>query len=543
MEHRLSLNDVEWKEFFIGGNEGIFEIESTSSGIDKNKLNHEGGKVPYITRSDINNGINMFISDNQNLKYNQDDGNVITIGLDTQTVFYQQNGFYTGQNIQVLSCETLSKEVAMFIIPLLKIQMQKFNWGGNGATLTRLKRTRILLPIDKYDNPSWQFMENYIKQEQKDIAQKVIDYYEQKIIETGFDLVGLEDVEWKSFYFDEIFRKIQRGKRLKKADHIDGKTPYVSSTSLNNGVDGFIGNEDKVRKFEGNLTLANSGSVGSCFYQDYEYIASDHVTSLTLENADKYIYLFMSTIIKRLEDKYSFNREINDKRIRREKIILPIDKFGKPNWDYMSKFMQKIEAEKLDKALEYIYIYIYKLAISEELKLPLFEEKEWKEFWLEGLVEINSGKDIYARERIDGKTPYVTATASNNGVGYFVDNTNKTLEEKCISVNRNGSVGFSFYHPYKALYGNDTRKLRPRVENKWVSLFLSKSISNQKEKYGYGYKMGTGRLKRQKVMLPISETGKVDYTYMKKYMQIQEIKKQYKIINYYKNLIEELSSF
>ena len=359
MEHRLSLNDVEWKEFFIGGNEGIFEIESTSSGIDKNKLNHEGGKVPYITRSDINNGINMFISDNQNLKYNQDDGNVITIGLDTQTVFYQQNGFYTGQNIQVLSCETLSKEVAMFIIPLLKIQMQKFNWGGNGATLTRLKRTRILLPIDKYDNPNWQFMENYIKQEQKDIAQKVIDYYEQKIIETGFDLVGLEDVEWKSFSFDEIFRKIQRGKRLKKADHIDGKTPYVSSTSLNNGVDGFIGNEDKVRKFEGNLTLANSGSVGSCFYQDYEYIASDHVTSLTLENADKYIYLFMSTIIKRLEDKYSFNREINDKRIRREKIILPIDKFGKPNWDYMNKFMQKIEAEKLEKALEYIYIYIY----------------------------------------------------------------------------------------------------------------------------------------------------------------------------------------
>ena len=191
----------------------------------------------------------------------------------------------------------------------------------------------------------------------------------------------------------------------------------------------------------------------------------------------------------------------------------------------------------------YIYIYIYKLAISEELKLPLFEEKEWKELWLEGLVEINSGKDIYARERIDGKTPYVTATASNNGVGYFVDNTNKTLEEKCISVNRNGSVGFSFYHPYKALYGNDTRKLRPRVENKWVSLFLSKSISNQKEKYGYGYKMGTGRLKRQKVMLPINETGKVDYTYMKKYMQIQEIKKQYKIIDYYKNLIEELSSF
>ena len=58
------------------------------------------------------------------------------------------------------------------------------------------------------------------------------------------------------------------------------------------------------------------------------------------------------------KEKYSFNREVNDKRIRTEKLILPVDENGKPHWDYMSKFMQKIEAEKLEKALEYIYIYI-----------------------------------------------------------------------------------------------------------------------------------------------------------------------------------------
>ncbi|MDO5018198.1 MAG: restriction endonuclease subunit S, partial [Lagierella massiliensis] len=74
------------------------------------------------------------------------------------------------------------------------------------------------------------------------------------------------------------------------------------------------------------------------------------------DNPDKYIYLFMATIIKRLEDKYSFNREINDKRIKREKIILPTDKNGDPHWEYMSKFMQKLESEKLEKVLEYIYI-------------------------------------------------------------------------------------------------------------------------------------------------------------------------------------------
>ncbi|WP_218914854.1 restriction endonuclease subunit S [Peptoniphilus timonensis] len=181
----------------------------------------------------------------------------------------------------------------------------------------------------------------------------------------------------------------------------------------------------------------------------------------------------------------------------------------------------------------YIYIYIYKLAISYESKLVPLDKKEWKEFWLEDIVNIKSGKDIYERERIDGNTPYITATAQNNGIGYFVDNINNTLEEKSISVNRNGSVGYAFYHDYKALYGNDTRKLIPKYKNRYVSMFLTSVITKQKEKYGYGYKMGTARLKRQKILLPIDYDEKPDFDYMKKYMQIQEIKKYYDLVNYY----------
>ncbi len=202
---KLSLNDVEWGEFFIGGDNGIFKITATKSGIDKNKLNIEAGSIPYITRSDLQNGINLFITDNQMTSYSKNKGNVITIGLDTQTVFYQNNDFFTGQNIQILENSNINKSIAMFIIPLLKIQMRKFNWGGNGATLSRLKRTKILLPLDSSGNPNWQFMEDYIKQEQREIAQKVIYYYEQKMLETGFDLVGLKDVAWKNFKIGELF--------------------------------------------------------------------------------------------------------------------------------------------------------------------------------------------------------------------------------------------------------------------------------------------------------------------------------------------------
>ncbi len=100
--------------------------------------------------------------------------------------------------------------------------------------------------------------------------------------------------------------------------------------------------------------------MGACFYHKYEYVASDHITSLKLdnENADEYIYLFMASIIKRLEEKYSFNREINDSRIQREKLILPVDENGKPNYNYMRDFIINIQKEKIEKTLEYIYIYI-----------------------------------------------------------------------------------------------------------------------------------------------------------------------------------------
>ena len=131
-------------------------------------------------------------------------------------------------------------------------------------------------------------------------------------------------------------------------------------------------------------------------------------------------------------------------------------------------------------------------------------------------------------------TPYITATANNNGIGYFISNKNATLQEKCISVNRNGSVGYSFYHSYSALFGNDTRKLIPKYSDDHVAKFISFMISSQKEKYGYGYKMGTARLKRQKILLPTNKDESINYDFMKKYILIREIISIYSILECYK---------
>ena len=163
---------------------------------------------------------------------------------------------------------------------------------------------------------------------------------------------SLESREWEVFNLDQVFNLIQRGRRLTRRDQIEGNVPYISSTGLNNGLDNFIGNTDKVRVFNDCLTIANSGSVGATFYQQYEFIGSDHITALKMDKATENIYLFLATKLKNLQNKYSFNREINDRRIRGERIMLP-SKEGKPDYDFMNKYIAIEKIKLIYKILDY----------------------------------------------------------------------------------------------------------------------------------------------------------------------------------------------
>lgn len=183
-----------------------------------------------------------------------------------------------------------------------------------------------------------------------------------------------------------------------------------------------------------------------------------------------------------------------------------------------------------------IYIYIYRLAISYESKLIPLDKKEWKEFWLEDIVDIKSGVRLTKAYQRYGNTPFIGAVDGNNGITNFIDNTNSSLDNNVLGVNYNGSVVESFYHPYKAVFSDDVKRIHWKngeKENKYTYLFLKKAILKQKEKYTYGYKFNAARMNRQKILLPINYVGGIDFDYIEKYMQIKVIKEQYKILEYY----------
>ncbi len=517
----LKLTDRGWKGFRV---EDLFYFENKpSKGLNHLKQCDDG--VNYVGATNRNNGVLAYVEANQKAIYK---GNAIAFIRNGEGSMgysvYKAEDFVATQDISVGYNENLNRYIGLFIVAVADKVRGKYNFGYK-RNQKRLNKETLQLPINSDGLPDWQFMENFIKQkEQKQIAD-LKNYYADKAVELMISTGSLKNTEWREFSFSDIFIEVKRGKRLTKGNQQSGETPYVSSTAANNGVDNFIGNSKGIRTFENCLTLANSGSVGSTFFHHYTFVASDHVTALILEKPNKYIYLFLSGIIRRLEEKYSFNREINDKRIQREKILLPVNSDGLPDWQFMEDFMKQIERGEIAAVLSYYNNSLNNNSLRGGVERWMPSENRWAAFAIQDICEIVSGQDIYERERIAGNTPYITATANNNGIGYFISNQNSTLEKDCISVNRNGSVGYAFYHPYYALFGNDTRKLRPKYLNKYTSLFLTACIEKQRVKYGYGYKMGTERLKKQKILLPVNADNQPDWTNIERFMQRIELEK------------------
>lgn len=356
--YKSSLKNVKWKEFKIGGDDGLFEI-ANSTAYHKENLEEVNEGIPYVTRSSLNNGIDCFIF-NRDFKLNPP--NTISFGAENADFFYQRNAYATGNKMYNIQNSHINQYTGLFLVQALRQSIKNCGFGyGKGLTGTRLKDRKVMLPIDDDNKPNWSFMEEYVKERMNNKRRIIVDYYNNRLVDIIINNQLIKDVKWKAFCFSDLFQEIKRGKRLTKANQIEGKTPYVSSKSLNNGIDNYIEKNDNMRVFKDNISVANSGSVGSCFYHKYEYVASDHITALSLENGNENVYLFMSSIIKKLEEKYSFNREINNSRIEREKILLPVDDEGQPNWKYMSEFIDRIKHSDITRLIKYFeqYIYIY----------------------------------------------------------------------------------------------------------------------------------------------------------------------------------------
>lgn len=152
------INNVEWGDFKIGD---LFYINTYKKRFDANKVDIlENGKYPYVVRTAFNNGIKGYIEEDEQYL---NDGNTISFGQDTATMFYQEKPYFTGDKIKIVKSKDkrFNKNNAQFFILSMNKSFSSFSWGSSSYSVKIIENQKIQLPIKK-GKIDFDFMESFI---------------------------------------------------------------------------------------------------------------------------------------------------------------------------------------------------------------------------------------------------------------------------------------------------------------------------------------------------------------------------------------------
>lgn len=149
-------------------------------GIQISKRNRKPGTLPYISASLLNHGEADFVSVDKKYIY-KDCLTVPFIGGENCT-FYHDGEFVPSASVAVLQNENFNKYIYAFLIGILNVVMQKYSFGYK-ASLERLQKQTILLPITSDGKPDWEFMSDYIKTQSQIVFEEELKRLKSKLDE------------------------------------------------------------------------------------------------------------------------------------------------------------------------------------------------------------------------------------------------------------------------------------------------------------------------------------------------------------------------
>jgi len=313
----------------------------------------------------------------------------------------------------------------------------------------------------------------------------------------------IDTAKWKEFVIDDYFH-VSGTKTTKIEDLTEygkGIYSYVTTQAVNNGVAGFY----NFKTENGNVLTIDSAVAGFCSYQELPFSASDHVEKLTPKFAfNKYIGLFLATIINREQYKYSYGRKCNQNQIRETIVKLPAAVDGSPDWDYMERYIKSLHHKPISTK------------IRQKRLLPL-NVNRWGEFRVETLFDYARGTRITKENRINGNIPLVTAGFQNQGIAGYIETDICELYSDKITIDMFGNA---FYRNYSFYCDDNILALTPKHKiNVFTKLFIVVALNADKYRYSYGRQYRQKDVRKHVIKLPVAAGGLPDWDYMEHYIK------------------------
>lgn len=347
------LKAVKWGKFKVGD---LFEILSYKKRFDANKVHITKTGHPYIVRTSVNNGLKGYLKENEAYL---NEGNTISFGQDTATMFYQEKPYFTGDKIKILKPKNknFNKLNAMFFIAEMSKAFSTFSWGNSSFSITAISEQQFRLPVTNENEIDFSFMETFIRELEEERIRELAAYLtasgltDYHLTPPEIDIIyQFDKTVWGTFNLEELYGKSTRGKRLKSADRIPGKLIFVTAGEANEGISAYIGNHVEI--FSKNTTTIDM--FGSAKYRNYEYGADDHVAVVHTENLPKYASIFVTSAIHKAAHtgKFSYAKNFYAKDADELNISLPI-KDGAPDYTFMATFTRAVQKLVIKNVVRY----------------------------------------------------------------------------------------------------------------------------------------------------------------------------------------------
>lgn len=320
---------------------------------------------------------------------------------------------------------------------------------------------------------------------------------------------------------------MKKGKRLTKKEMLPGAIRFIGASSTNNGITAYVGN-DKYIHPANTITVSYNGSVGETFYQEERFWASDDINvfyakfKLTETRA-----LYFIPLIKQQGKKYSYSNKWTKEKMESDRIALPVcsEESRLIDFEYIESYIRELERARVRELEKWLVV-----SGLNDYELNTDELKALKDLQ-DGRIRVDCRKvtDVFSVANThcvlgewvagrSGKTPYVTASASNNSVVSYIGYKEEFKDQGNAIVI--GGKTFVVTYQSEDFFSNDSHNLILRLKNEKyrirdVYLYLIGTINaSLASQYSWGNSVSYRKIQKDKIMVPVTSTGEIDFDFM-----------------------------
>lgn len=307
----------------------IFDAQYGSNlELNAQKITDEDDKdgVAFVSRTSKNNGVSARIKPVLGLDPLSAGTLSVALSGSVLETFLQPAPYYSGYHIYCLTPkEPLNDKEKLYYCMCIKANAYRYNYGRQANKTLR----EILLPAPD-DIPDWVNSFDFPD----------FEHIRRPAIPGAIPAVP-PATEWGAFRLDDLFQitgsQTTPLKELKRFGA--GKYPYVTTQSENNGVEGHYNFFTE----EGGVITVDSAVAGFAGWQPDNFSASDHVEKLIPKfPINAYIALFLVTLLNADQFRYNYGRKASQSRLKTQKIRLPVNKNGSPDFALMGRYIKSL---------------------------------------------------------------------------------------------------------------------------------------------------------------------------------------------------------